>query len=123
MQANNVEAQLLDLDRKLWQGGPDDYRSILDDDCLLAFSEMAGVSDRESVARTVDTPRRWRDIELKVEGLVQPASDVAILTYRASATRGDGEHYEALVSSGYVKRGGDWKLMFHQQTPLPASTQ
>jgi hypothetical protein len=23
------------------------------------------------------------------------------------------------VSSGYVKRDGDWRMMFHQQTPLP----
>lgn len=119
MNARNVEEQLLDLDRQLWSGGPDAYRAILDDDCLLAFTEMAGVSDREAVARTADTPQRWRDVELEPEGVVQPTPAVAILTYRASATRGD-EQYRALVSSGYVKRDGGWKLMFHQQTPLGA---
>jgi hypothetical protein len=32
--------------------------------------------------------------------------------------RPEGERYRALVSSGYVKRNGSWKMMFHQQTPL-----
>jgi hypothetical protein len=44
---------------------------------------------------------------------------MAVLSYEASAKRGaSGEAYHALVSSGYVKRGGEWKLAFHQQTPL-----
>jgi hypothetical protein len=41
-----------------------------------------------------------------------------LLTYRASAVRGNGEPYEARVSSGYVRRNGGWKLMFHAQMPL-----
>jgi len=118
---NDVQEQLLDLDRRLWSGGPDEYRAILDDDCLVAFGQTAGVSDREAVARTVETPQRWHDVELEPEGVVQPTAGVAILTYRASATRGKDEHYRALVSSGYVKRGDGWKLMFHQQTPLGGS--
>ena len=114
----NVQDHLLDLDRKLWSGGPDDYRDILDDDCLVAFGKTAGVADREAVAGTVSDSQRWRDVELDVEGLLQPTDAVAILTYRASATSPKNEPYRALVSSGYVKRGADWKLMFHQQTPL-----
>ena len=32
--------------------------------------------------------------------------------------RADGKLYSALVSSGYVTRGQDWKMAFHQQAPL-----
>lgn len=119
----NVQAHLLELDRKLWSGGADVYREILDDDCLVAFTKMAGVSDRESVAGTVESSGRWRNLALDVEGMLRPTDDVAILTYRAAATRGNHEHYRALVSSGYVRRNGEWKLMFHQQTPLDDSAQ
>jgi hypothetical protein len=32
--------------------------------------------------------------------------------------RDNGEAYEALVSSAYVRRDGQWKMAFHHQTPL-----
>ena len=110
---------LLSIEESLWTGGADDYRRHLDDECLVAFTGMAGVSSRDEVAATVEGPDRWRDLDVDVEGVHQPTSDVAILTYRASAVRGDDEAYRALVSSAYVRRDGTWKLTFHQQTPLP----
>lgn len=113
----SVQEELLGLDGALWSGGADDYREIVDEDCLVAFTQMAGVCSREEVASTVDGSQRWKNIELEPEGVITPTDDVAILTYRASADRGD-DTYRALVSSGYVKRDGDWKLMFHQHTPL-----
>jgi hypothetical protein len=79
---------------------------------------MAGVSSRAQIAETVDDSPRWESLEVEPEGMVRPADGVAILTYRACATRGDDETYRALVSSGYVRRDGSWKLMFHQHTPL-----
>lgn len=112
----NVRDDLLAMERKLWLGGRAEYRGALDDDCLLAFTTMAGVSSRDEVADQVDG-NRWRDLDIDVEGFLQPTDDVALVTYRASAVRGD-EPYEARVSSGYVRRDGAWKLMFHQQTPL-----
>jgi hypothetical protein len=50
--------------------------------------------------------------------LIEPAPNVAILSYEAYATRHDGQPYHAVVSTGYVRRGGAWKMTFHQQTPL-----
>jgi hypothetical protein len=116
-----LENELLSIEQSLWKGGVDAYRRALDDDCLVAFDQQAGVSTRDEVAGTVEGAPRWKDLELQVEGLIQPTPDIAILTYRASAVRGaDGsdERYRALISSGYVKRHDTWKLMFHQQTPL-----
>lgn len=113
-----LEKELLSIERSLWKGGVDAYRRNLDDDCLVAFAQQAGVSSREEVAGTVEGAPRWKDLEMEVEGLLQPTPDIAILTYRASAVRGEDETYQALISSGYVKRQDAWKLMFHQQTPL-----
>ena len=111
--------ELLWMEKELWEGGPEAYRRLLDDDCLIAFTDMSRIASREEIAGTVEESPRWRDVQIEVEGLLRPKGTVAILTYRAWARREDGEHYRALVSSGYVDRAGEWKMMFHQQTPLP----
>lgn len=59
-------------------------------------------------------------LEIDVRGLLRPTDDVAIVTCEARARRGAEERYRALVSSGYSKRDDVWKMVFHQQTPLPA---
>ena len=64
---------------------------------------------------------RWRDLSMDVKGFLEPAPGVAIFTYQVRATRKTGEPYAAVVSSGYVKRNGAWKMAFHQQTPLAAA--
>jgi hypothetical protein len=118
----NLQDDLLAMERKLWSGGKAVYERTLDDDCLIAFTEMAGVSSCDSIAQQADA-NRWHGLDIEVEGFLQPTDDVALLTYHASAVRGPDEPYEARVSSGYVRRGGHWKMMFHQQTPLSAGKE
>jgi hypothetical protein len=113
-----MKDELLAIERELWSGGPEAYQRHVDHDCLVAFREMAGVLTRDAVADSVRTGPRWRDLEMDVQGLLNPTDDIAILTYRAKAVRGSSEQYSALVSSTYVKRQDGWKLAFHQQTPL-----
>lgn len=115
-----IENELLAIEKQLWTGASDAYLENLDEQCLVAFIGMAGAFGREEIAGTVEGADRWRDVELDVEDVLQATDDVAIFTYTASAVRGEGERYRALVSSGYVRRDGSWKLMFHQQAPLPA---
>src|SRR5262249_21563557 len=35
----------------------------------------------------------------------------------STSRRGDEPEYTALITSAYVREGGEWKLTFHQQTP------
>jgi len=111
---------LLALEKQFWTGDAEFYRRNLDDPCLTAFTEMAGVFDKEEIAATIKGGQRWRDLELEYKGLIEPVPDMAILTYQAKAKRENGAPYSALVSSGYAKREGGWKMTFHQQTPLEA---
>jgi hypothetical protein len=113
-----LQKDLLAKEESLWSGGASEYRHTLDGDCLVAFTEMAGVQSRDKIAEMAGKGDRWRDVDIDVEGFLRPTDDVTILTYRVSAVRGN-EPYNARVSSGYVKRDGDWRMMFHQQTPLP----
>lgn len=114
----NLKDNLLSIEQMLWTGGPEAYRRHLDDKCLLAFAQMAGVSSREEVAGMVEDSERWRDLDMEVQGVLQPAPNMAILTYRARAVRGEDEPYQALVSNAYARRDDAWKLVFHQQTPI-----
>ena len=107
---------LVAMEKKLWSGGQSEYRNTLDNDCLVAFTEMAGVSSRDQIASQAKA-RRFSDVNIDVDGLLRPTDDVAILTYHVHALR-EKMPYDAVVSSGYVRRDGVWKMMFHQQTPL-----
>jgi hypothetical protein len=118
----SLQDELVAIERKLWSGGKAAYRRTLDDSCLLAFVAMAGVSSRDAIADQADASR-WRDLHMEVEGFLQPTADVALVTYLAHVLRADHRPYTARVSSGYVKRGADWKMMFHQHTPLDTSKQ
>ena len=111
-----IQQELVELERRFWTEGPDFYRNNLAEECLVAFEEMSGLMKKEQIAETVQESR-WKELEISAKGLVEPSRDVAILCYEASAKRQNGEPYAALVSSGYVRRRGAWKLAFHQQTP------
>jgi hypothetical protein len=115
----STQKDLLALEKKFWTGNSKFYRENVDDSCLVAFgADMAGVMSNKDVAATAKDGNRWKDLDIKLKGLIEPADDVAILSYEANATRSNGEPYSALVSTGYAKRDDGWKMMFHQQTPL-----
>ncbi|MEX0808734.1 MAG: DUF4440 domain-containing protein [Dongiaceae bacterium] len=113
-----IEQELASLERQFWTKGAEFYRAHLDDECLVAFTEMVGVMSRDQIAATVGDGQRWKDVAFDVKGVLRLDDAAAILTYEASAKREDGDRYRALVSSLYVNRDGEWKMAFHQQTPM-----
>jgi hypothetical protein len=113
-----LEQDLLKLEKGFWTEGGDYYREHVDDECLLAFTEMSGVHSNEEIAGMNPGANNWKNVELDEKGFVQLSDDSVVLTYEVNAQRKTGEPYKALVSTGYVKRDGEWKMAFHQQTPL-----
>ena len=117
----SLEDELFEIEQGFWLAGRDHFLEHVDAKCMLAFpqsGEMHGIFPRERVASTATSANRWRNLRLTNRHLLQPASDVAIISYRADATRPDDQPYSALVSSAYVKREGGWKLAFHQHSPV-----
>lgn len=112
------ENELLEIEKGFWTLGEAYYKAHADKECLVAFPEMARAMSNADLAATAKSPDRWRDIEIELKGMVEPGSDIVMLTYEARARRKSGEAYAALVSTGYVKRADGWKMMFHSQTPL-----
>ncbi|HVZ99377.1 MAG TPA: hypothetical protein VG841_03575 [Caulobacterales bacterium] len=114
-------AELMNIERGFWTGDADYYRAHVDTECLVAFTELAGVQTREFIAGQTSDPERWRDLEIEEKGFLTPSSDTALLSYEVRAKRANGEPYHALVSTAYVNRDGDWRMAFHQHTPLAAA--
>jgi hypothetical protein len=114
-----TEKDLLALEKKFWTGDTKFYQDNVDDSALIAFGpDMAGVMSNKEIASSAGQGNRWKNLDIKLKGLIEPADDVAILSYEAHATRSNGEAYAALVSTGYARRDDGWKMVFHQQTPL-----
>lgn len=110
--------ELLDLEKGFWTGDSAYYAANADVECLVSFPEMAQAMTNADLAKTASKPHRWRDLDIRLKGMVEPGSDIVMLTYEAHATRENGEPYAALVSTGYVHRVNGWKMMFHSQTPI-----
>lgn len=112
-----LEQELMDLEMKFWTDGPDAYLRHADRQCLVVFRERAGLMTKEEIARSAERGR-WSDVRSRPKGLVMLSDDSAVISYECTATRKDGAHHRARVSSGYRNGSDGWKLAFHQQTPL-----
>ena len=113
-----IEDTLYEIEHGFWTGGAEYYQAHLDALCLTVFTEMAALLDQEQIAESVGDDR-WSDLRMARKGYLSLSEDFAIICYEASARKA-GRNYRANVSSGYVRRGQDWKMAFHQQTPLEA---
>jgi hypothetical protein len=115
-----IQDELTPIERGFWTGDAGYYRENLDDECVTVFAEMAGKFRKDQIAGMIKDKDRWRDLKLDVKGCLEPAPGFAILTYAVTASRHNKSPYAAVVSSVYVRRNGAWKMVMHQQTPLPA---
>jgi hypothetical protein len=106
--------ELLAIERELGAGDGDTYLRLLTDDAVVVVPGAA--ISREQCAFAIDATPGWDEFTISDERVLDLDPDSKVLTYRWSSRRGD-ETYEALMSTVYVRRGGDWKVALHQQTP------
>lgn len=114
---------LVDLERSGWEALSTSgdaaaafYDERLVDRPLMLLPGGMVLDDRRTVVDSM-SGAPWDRFELFDERVVVLSDDAAVVTYRASAVRGD-QPYTALVSSTYVRQGGDWRMALHQQTPV-----
>jgi hypothetical protein len=117
-----VHDELLALERRFWEaaGDPDFYRRRFAEDgrCVFGF----GVMDKAATVAAMESAPPWTTYEINGVTLVELGPQVAALTYSAAATRRGDEPYEAVVSSVYVHRDGEWQLALHHQIPRVAGS-
>lgn len=57
----------------------DYFRAHLDEDCLIAFPQMAGTCSRDEVAASANDPSRWKGLKTEGKGFIHPIEDLAML--------------------------------------------
>ena len=112
----SLQDELITVERGFWTEGADYYKKNLDDIRDGLRRDGRCVQERRD-CRDNPGANRWRDLSIEPKGFLEPAPGFAILTYQVQAKRKTGEPYGGVVTSGYVKRNGEWKMVFHQQTP------
>lgn len=114
-----VRDSLLRLEHEFWAAAGDGqfYERRFAEDGLLIVPGVTEVMDKAATTAAVAQSSPWTSYELHDVRCAELASDVAALAYRAAASR-EGERYEAMITSVYVRQNGDWQLALHQQTPI-----
>lgn len=111
--------RLLELEEGFWKAAGDGnyYREHMAAEGLCVLP--VGVLDRDETATAIEESEPWADVKLQEMRTLDLGDDEAALCYRAEAFRDDGSpNYTALISSVYIRLGGEWKLFLHQQTPI-----
>jgi hypothetical protein len=115
---------LYQIERSLWSNDPEVYHDSLRHDALLLFRET-GVITRDTAVAAIREEnranRRWEEVKFSDQRVLAPGEDTRVLIYRATARWNYEEKpMNVLCSSVYALYSGEWKLVFHQQTPLAA---
>ena len=84
------------------------------DDGFMVFPSL--VMDKQAALSVIRQAEPWSTFELS-DVRVTASQGVALIIYRAVGQRSGQPQYEAVMSSVYVRRGDDWKLLLHQQSP------
>jgi hypothetical protein len=115
-----VTAELEALERRGWEalsgpGGAEFYDEIMADDGLMVFPGL--VLDKAGAISAIRDAVPWSSFALSDLSVIDAAPDVGLVTYRATAQRAGEEPYGAVMTSVYVRRGGEWRMLLHQQSP------
>lgn len=90
------------------------YHEHLADNALMAFP--FGVMDRREALDAMAAADPWSSFHLEAPQVVTLGPDSGVVVYSVTAQREGQEPFSAIVSSTFVRREGEWKLAFHQQS-------
>ena len=105
------------FEKGLWDGGPDHYRELVDDECLMVLPHPPFVlSGSQAIEAVANTPR-WTRVEISNGRIARPQDGLIVIAYHVDAAR-DDDTYEADCTSTYRRLSqGVWRVVQHQQTP------
>ena len=117
--------QLLELEKQGWHAlcaKPENsrafYNSVLRDDATMAFPGDLVIKGKKNILDSLAT-QPWKTFQIENPQLVTlVAGAAALLVYRVVAHRERSTPYTALISSTYVRQNDEWKMVFHQHTPV-----
>lgn len=119
-----MEHELLGLEEQGWRAlategdaGRNFYEVILREDAVMLFPGGMRIVGRDRILESL-AAQPWESFRIEKPEVVSLTPSAAVLAYSVVAHRKGSEPYRALISSTYVRDGGAWKLVVHQQTPV-----
>jgi hypothetical protein len=120
----SIENELRELEEKGWAaisvGDGDFYRGLVTDRTVCV--EPDGLQTGRELADDIEANKSPFDDYTLDDVKVLPLGDgSALITYRATIRLTEADFsFELYMTSVYERGGdgGDWKLVFHQQTPV-----
>ena len=124
----DIGRRLIAIEESLWSNDPDVYRDTYSPEAVLIFPNVGRI-DRDTAVAAIRLEnadgRAWAEVrldEVRCEWLSQNA--IALLTYLASARWNyESRPSQTMCATFYVRRGGSWKVAFHQQTDVASEPQ
>lgn len=105
------------LEERMWRGGGVAFGAAMAPDCLMAFAPV-GILRNQAIVEGLEQAPRWSEIRMNQRITATPSADTMVLAYRATARREGAEPYEAWCTSTYIRLGGRWKIVQHQQSQI-----
>lgn len=102
-------------ERRLWTEGAESYDELVAADCLMVFPGT-GMLGRGGAMAAQRGQSPWTTVDMADMTVARFGKDVAVLAYRASATRENGETFSCHCTSTYRGADAGWHLIQHQQT-------
>jgi hypothetical protein len=118
----DLKNELVVIERSLWTNDAEVYAASLIKEAVLVFAET-GVMRRDIAVEAIRLEnaegRRWASVQFENVMCLPVAEGAALLNYRVTARwEHESSPISAYASSLYVDLAGQWKLTFHQQTPV-----
>jgi hypothetical protein len=119
MSFDSMAQELIMVERRGWDALCSNdavayYRGHLTEDAVMAFP--FGVMGREEALSAMATAEPWSHYDMKAPTVIPLTSDAGVVVYGVRAQREGQEPFSAVLSSTFVRRDGEWKLAFHQQS-------
>jgi hypothetical protein len=112
------DERIWNFERDLWIGDPALYQEAIDAECLMVLPAPPFVMTGQQAIDAVKATPRWSSVELTEKQVARPQEGLIVVAYKARASRGGGEAYEAHCTSTYRRLAHEkWCVVQHQQTP------
>ena len=113
----NDEQRVWQLEEQFWTGSVEGSSAAVHAEALMAFPAPAGILGHAAILEGLRGSARWQAVAMEDRLLSGPADDLIVLAYTARAVRAGAATYAAYCTSTWLRSGGDWKVVQHQQTP------
>lgn len=115
-----TDDRVWEFEESLWTGTAEHYNELVDPECLMVLPEPSFVlAGGQAIEAVANTPR-WTRVKTSLRQTKRPQEGLIVVGYKVEAFKPEGKAYEAYCTSAYRRLEHDvWRVVQHQQTPVP----